>query len=358
MNIIVTGGGTGGHVFPGIAIARLLRETGHHVEYVGAIGGAEERLVPPENIPLHLLNVTGVKGKGIIKKIASLLRLPLSLVKAAHIIRQSKAEAVIGVGGFASFPTVLMGRLLGCRVVVCEQNSVPGLTNRLLGRFAHHVALSIQGAESYFPEKKGLLTGNPVRQVLFQVPEHKPGADFRILVLGGSLGARVLNEGCPVLFSNVANTIDRTLSITHQCGRGDVEQIKNRYAEHGLEQVEVHAFIQNMNLAYTDADLVVCRAGATTVAELGAVARPAIFVPFAKATDDHQTHNARSIVSVGGAEMIHEDALKTQKAATLLKTLIDNPAQLSNMAAAMAKTARPNATHDIVDLVVGKEQAV
>lgn len=321
VRILIMAGGTGGHVFPGLAVAEALRERGAEVLWLGTARGVEARLVPAAGIELHTLPISGVRGKGLAGLVLAPWRLGLSLWSALGLIARLRPAAVIGFGGFAAGPGGLMAAALGRPLAIHEQNAVAGLTNRWLARVADRVYAGFEGS---FPERFAVtVVGNPVRAMIAALPEPDMRYDGRagplnVLVLGGSLGARSLNRNVPAGLARVAAR--QPLNIRHQAGERTLDEARRAYAEAGAE-AEVSAFIDDMAAAYGWADLVICRAGALTVAEIAAAGVPAIFVPYPHAVDDHQTANARALVEAGAAWCIADHELCPERIHELVAPL-------------------------------------
>lgn len=318
---LIMAGGTGGHIFPGLALAQALREHGWRVHWLGGSGSVaqpslESRLVPPQGFAFHALDFSGVRGK----RLATLVLLPGRLLRACwqsiRVLRRVKPDVVLGLGGYITLPAGLMSVLLGKPLLLHEQNSVAGLANRLLSRLAARVFTA-------FPDvlKKGLWVGNPLRAAFIGGPE--PATRFagrsgplRVLVLGGSLGARALNDIVPRALARIPAS-ERPL-VTHQSGASQIDALRSNYAAAGV-QAQLTPFIDDTAQAYADADLVICRAGASTVTELAAVGAAALFVPFPFAVDDHQTCNARFFAEQGAGWLLPQTELTPERLAALLQ---------------------------------------
>ena len=346
---MIAGGGTGGHLFPGIAIAEELRAQHPDavVRFVGTVRGIEARVLPEQGWDLDTIDVSGLKTVGALGAIRGMFRLPRALWQARRVVKAFKPDAVIGVGGYASGPVVLMAKLRGIPTAICEQNSIPGLTNKILGRLVRRVFLAFEETRRFFKPKKILMTGNPIRRDL--VAKLLAGtapdpAKLHVLVSGGSLGAVAVNDLASQALIALAR--ERPLAIVHQTGEKDVDKIRARYAEAGVT-AEVSAFIKDMAGAYLGADLIVCRAGATTVAELAIAGKPAIFVPYPFAADDHQTLNAREMVTRGAALSFAQSELTADKLADAIRGL--DPDKRAAMSAAMTALAKPKAAGAVVE---------
>jgi UDP-N-acetylglucosamine--N-acetylmuramyl-(pentapeptide) pyrophosphoryl-undecaprenol N-acetylglucosamine transferase len=343
--VVVAGGGTGGHLFPGIAAAEALsRRRRCRITFVGSSRGIETRVVPKRGYPLRTLPVRALRGQGPLGFAAAALRVPASVGSAWKILGELRPDVLIGVGGYASAPAVVAARLRGVPTVLLEQNAHPGLTNRVLARFADRVCVAFPESAAYFPPAKTIETGNPVRP-----PDEKPRTahgGFSILVFGGSAGAHRLNE---VGVEAIARLEREGLRVLHQTGEADLESVRRRYREHGID-ADVRPFIDDMAAAYAAADLVVCRAGATTLAELTALGRPAVLVPYPYAADDHQRKNAESLVRRGAAAMILDRELTPEGLAGAIAQLREAPDRLAAMAAAARALGRPDAAERVVDV--------
>ncbi len=349
---MIAGGGTGGHLFPGVAIAEELRarEPGAAVRFVGTAKGIEARVLPDLGWELDLIEVSGLKTVGKLGALKGLLRLPKALLQARRVLTRFRPDAVIGVGGYASGPIVLMARLAGIPTAICEQNSIPGLTNKLLGRVARAVFLSFAESQRFFPARKVHMTGNPVRRDLLGkllTAGPAPSDDaVHVLVCGGSQGAVAVNELAAAALAQIAPTT--ALSIVHQTGERDLAATMQRYAAAGLA-ADCRAFIKDMASAYQRADLIIGRAGATTVAELAIAGKPAIFIPYPFAADNHQEINAREMATAGAALSFRQADLTADKLAAALRPLLTEPATRARMGAAMKALAKPGAAAAVVD---------
>ena len=342
--ILIMAGGTGGHIFPALAVAEKMRERGWRVVWLGNPDGMEARLVPQHGFEMVWLKFAALRGKGLMRK----LLLPLNLLKgfwqAQKAIRQLQPNVVLGMGGYITFPGGMMAALLGKPLVVHEQNSVAGLANRVLAGVADSIATG-------FPEvlKKGVWAGNPVRPEIATIAPpaerfaERTGA-LRLLVIGGSLGAQVLNETVPQGLALLAE--DEQPQIVHQAGEKHIEALKANYAAVGV-QAHCVSFIEDMAGAYEWADLVICRSGALTVAELAAAGVASILVPFPHAVDDHQTGNARFLVNVGGAFLLPQPEL-TPDAIALIRNY--SRGQLLEMAEKARSLAKPDATEEVANI--------
>ncbi len=356
MNIVIAGGGTGGHVFPAVALAsQLKREHRCQVLLVGSVGGLEERLVPAAGLRLELLKVGKLMGTGALNRARTMAGLPLSVASALRLLRRFAPRVVVGVGGYASGPVVMAAGLLRIPVLLLEQNSIPGRTNRVLCRLARTVVTSFAGTARHFPAGKAVLLGNPVRPELLAAARQRETARDRagspcLLVLGGSQGARAVNH----LVADAAEALLEAvpgLRLVHQTGAADHRWVSERYEEAGLPGSAV-PFIEDMSRAYLEADLVLGRSGATTIAELCVMGLPSVLVPFPFAIDDHQAHNAEDLVRAGGALMERQETLTAEKLVELLGGLLNDEARLELMGEATAGCGFPCAARDVAKLVM------
>ncbi|MCP4503048.1 MAG: undecaprenyldiphospho-muramoylpentapeptide beta-N-acetylglucosaminyltransferase [Deltaproteobacteria bacterium] len=349
--LVVAGGGTGGHLFPGIAIAQALKRVDprHEVLFVGTEKGIEVTEVPKAGFDLELIEVAGLKRVGLKQTLKSLFMLPASYFQSRSILRRFNADAVIGVGGYASGPLVLAAKTMGIPTAICEQNSVPGLTNRILGKLVRRVFGAFSSAAPFFAEQKFSVVGNPVRERFLQAAatteEQKSIPKKRVFVFGGSQGARPLNQNIPQGLA-LLKSEGQKFSILHQAGNIDIDDVKLAYEELGV-QAEVTPFISDMVTAYRAASIVVCRAGATSCSELTALGVPSILIPFPQAADDHQTTNAMDLVDVGAAVLLAQSELTPEKIAAELRVLLEDQ-DLRNAMAAAAKSLGKLEASDVV----------
>ncbi|NPC68624.1 undecaprenyldiphospho-muramoylpentapeptide beta-N-acetylglucosaminyltransferase [Corallococcus sp. AB004] len=356
MKVLIAGGGTGGHLFPGIALAEevVTRHPANEVVFVGTEKGLEARVVPKEGYPLELVKVQGLKGKGFIGLLKGLIALPLAFLASFRILSRHKPDVVVGVGGYASGPVVLAAWLMGIPTAIQEQNALPGFTNKVLGRIVKVVFTSFEEARNHFPEAKVQMIGNPIRKKLMDNYLRSSSAHekFSVLIFGGSLGARGLNNRVLEALDSLGD-VKGQLDIVHQTGKLDLENVKKGYADKGFADVaQVVEFIDDMSSAYAKADLVICRAGATSLAELTVCKKPSILVPFPHATDNHQEVNARALVDAGAAIMFRESELTGQKLAETLRGLMTDPAKLKQMAKKAGIFGRPAAAKELADVCV------
>jgi UDP-N-acetylglucosamine--N-acetylmuramyl-(pentapeptide) pyrophosphoryl-undecaprenol N-acetylglucosamine transferase len=351
VNVIIAGGGTGGHLFPGIAIAEefLRRNRGDRILFVGTNRGIEKRVLGNLGFLLRTIDVEGIKGKGWMKSLAAVLLIPMSLIQSFRIIRGFSPELVIGVGGYASGPVVLAACLMGIRTAIAEQNALPGLTNRILGKMVDRVFVSFAQTGRWFHSRKVMVSGNPIRQgFAAEMKQPKePNRPFTLLVFGGSQGAHAINRSMLEALDDLEPLRDR-MRILHQTGSKDRDAVANTYRTKGAT-AEVLPFITDMAAAYQTADLLVCRAGATSIAEITAAGKAAILIPFPAAVEDHQTKNAEVLVQAGAAEMIHEKELTGARLAATIRRYYESPELLREMETRSAGLGNIRAAADIVD---------
>ena len=353
---MIAGGGTGGHLFPGIAVARelLARRGDAHVTFVGTSSGIEARVIPREGFELDLIRSAGIKGKSVTSLARGLALLPVSGFDAWKVLSRRRPNVVIGVGGYSSGPVVLFAALRGIPTLLMEQNAVPGLTNRTLARVVNTAAVTYAESLAHFAGR-GFVSGNPVRGEFFQPGgtneqgDSPPGA-ARVLVFGGSQGAHAINVAMVEAAPRLAAATPR-LAITHQAGERDLEMVRDGYRRAGLE-ARVEPFLFAMDREMKAADLVVSRAGATTVAELMAAGRPSILVPLPTATDDHQRRNAEVLAAQGAAEVLLQRDATGDAVAALIESLAADPERRGRMAANVRQLARPDAARVIVERVL------
>ena len=339
--IIIMAGGTGGHVFPALAVAQYLATKDWDVSWIGTKRGMESRVVPAHGIEIDWLSVEGIRGKGLTTKISSLKQLLKSFWQVFKIIRKRKPNVVLGMGGYVAGPGGLVASFLGIPLVIHEQNRVPGTTNRLLVKKAVRVLEAFPG--SFLAGIGATFTGNPLRKHFLNFPEKKywteeSDRDFRILVVGGSLGAKILNDVIPVTAASLEH-----VEIKHQTGTASVESVAKKYAQLTIEANAIE-FIEDIASAYQWADMVICRAGAMTVSEVAAAGLPAVFIPLPHAIDDHQTANARYLVDAGAGLLIAQNELNE---VSLLMAIRD----IKNSIEKMSKAAMSKAKLDAAEVV-------
>jgi UDP-N-acetylglucosamine--N-acetylmuramyl-(pentapeptide) pyrophosphoryl-undecaprenol N-acetylglucosamine transferase len=350
MRVLIAAGGTGGHIYPGIAVAQeiMRRDPNSQVRFVGTARGLEKRLVPQAGFELSLIDSAGLKNVALVARLRSLAVLPRSFISASGVIRRFKPDVVVGAGGYVSGPVVLMAALTGRRTLVMESNALPGWTNRVLARFVDRAAVSFEQAVPFF-RGKATVTGNPVRREFSEIQPKKRNPDrFSVLVFGGSQGAHAINEA----MTSALSKLPEHIWIKHQTGTADLDKVQDAYrAARWGERAEVAPYIDNMVDDFARADLVICRAGATTTAELIAAGKAAIMVPFPFAADDHQRKNAEALQSAGAAKMILQEELTADRLATEITALSQSPEEVSRMETASRKLAHGDAAAAAVDLI-------
>lgn len=352
LRVLIAGGGTGGHVIPALAIARELRDThGAQVRFVGTARGLETKLVPEAGFELEMIQVGQLKNVSLRTRLRTTVDLPLGLQRCVRLLREFRPQVVVGVGGYASGPAMLAALLLRVPTLAFEPNAVPGLANRLVGRRVSAAAVNFDRTRSYF--RNARVTGIPVRQEFFKV-EPKSGGPLRLLAFGGSQGARVLNESLPWMAGALLARFP-DLTIVHQAGGRHGESTAAAYREAGIfaERVCVTPYLDKMVEEIAAADVIFCRSGASTVAELAAAGRASVLVPFAAAADDHQRKNAEVLVEAGAARMILEAELTAERGVAELEALLGNPSARREMGAAVRTLAHPEAAAEIAGLCVG-----
>ena len=360
MRVIIAGGGTGGHLFPGIAVAEefLKRDTSNRVVFVGTEHGLEARVIPREGYPIEYLKAEGMIGKSFPKKVKASYLSVVSVCQSLRIISSMRPNIVIGVGGYASVGMVVAARLSGIPVLIMEQNSVPGFANRFLGFFANTIAVTYQESIAFFPREKTFLTGNPVRKKVLS----KETADaysvfglekdrFSVLIFGGSLGARTINNAMTEALHYLLD-LRQNIQFIHQTGEKDLSMVVGAYRRLGFNGAAV-PFIYGMSDAYSVADLVICRSGATTLSELTAIGKAAVLVPYPYAASNHQESNARKLEDMGAAKVILDRHMTGEVMAKAIRELYGNPDKRRDMQKASKAFGRNDAAEKIVDLSMG-----
>ena len=344
--IVIMAGGTGGHVFPGLAVAHRLQADDWQVHWLGTPDRMEAELVPAHGFPIEFINIRGLRNHGLVRKLLAPSQIIKAILQALVILRRIKPDVVLGMGGYAAGPGGVAAKLLGIPLVLHEQNAAAGLTNRLLAKIASRILMGFEGA---FPlTERSRVVGNPVRDEFLQLAQqplkhYQAGAVLKILIVGGSLGARALNQVVPNALAKL-----NKVEIRHQSGKGNASQVTDLYQSLGVTTVTVSEFISDMSAAYDWADLLICRAGALTVAEVAAAGIPAVFVPLPHAVDDHQTRNAESLTSRGAAVLMPQKEMTADKLATLIAQWQSEPRQLQKMAQLSRAAAILNATDRVV----------
>ncbi len=334
--LIVAGGGTGGHVLAGVAVADSWKAKygdQANIVFVGARGGIEERLVPRAGYKLELLDLGSLNRVSLTRKLKTFFQLPLCFIKSAKIVMGARPDAVLGVGGYASGPLVLTARMLGmlgftrARTAILEQNSIPGMTNKILGRFVHEVFSAFPGTEAHFAGQRTRVTGNPIRAAIESMSSQNQGAPvsgrFTVFIFGGSQGAMGINTLVLQALSFLKARIGE-IQLIHQTGERDYERVRDGYAQAGV-QARVEKFIYEMPETYAASSLIICRAGSSTLSEIAAVGRASILIPFPQASDNHQEHNARVFSDAGAALLLIQDESKGEDLARAIFDLLDHP---------------------------------
>jgi UDP-N-acetylglucosamine--N-acetylmuramyl-(pentapeptide) pyrophosphoryl-undecaprenol N-acetylglucosamine transferase len=351
-------GGTGGHVYPALAVANAL-QTQAEILWLGTDKGLEARVVPENGYTLATIRVAGLRGKNLFRLLLAPLIICVALFQSINIIRRFKPDAVLGMGGYVSGPGGIASWILRVPLYIHEQNAIAGLTNRMLAPLASFV---MQGfPDTFKPARRVKTTGNPVREDIVKlaasvkpVPQ-EPGSDICLLVLGGSLGARTLNQTVPAAMNELDS--GNSLKVWHQTGTQHLQQTKELYEKYGLKEVRIDAYIEDMAGAYEWADLVLCRAGALTLAELCVAGLASILIPFPYAVDDHQTANAQHLSNAGGAVLVQESDLDAGKLASLLNGFCHARSRLQSMAENTRKLAYMNATSQVAEICLGGSRA-
>jgi len=361
---ILAGGGTGGHVIPALAIAQELRARySAEIKFIGTARGLETKLVPAAGFELALIEVGALKSVSFATRLSTLWQLPGAVLRSRRILREFRPDVVIGVGGYASGPAVLAAEMAGVPTLLFEPNRVPGFANRVVARWASAAAVQFEETRQRF--RNAQVTGTPVRKEFFDIPPRPPDAPPTLLVFGGSQGAAALNQ---VMMESAAALKLAGVSVIHQTGERDYNQVQAAYREAGIEpcgsgrparpgEGEVFAFIDQMPQAFASADLLLCRSGASTVAEVAAAGKPAIFVPFPRAADDHQRRNAEALVEAGAAVLIPEAELTSERLVRTVGELFADRQRLGRMAVAARGLAHPNAAEDIAGMAARLAQS-
>jgi UDP-N-acetylglucosamine--N-acetylmuramyl-(pentapeptide) pyrophosphoryl-undecaprenol N-acetylglucosamine transferase len=351
MRVIIAGGGTGGHVIPALAIAQQLKKNfGAEVLFIGTARGIETRLVPQAGYPLELIQVGALKNVSLMTRIKTMFDLPRAIAASSRMLSKFDPEVVIGVGGYASGPAMVAAIRRGLPTLAFEPNVVPGFANRMIARWVSGAAVHFEETCRYFPRCK--VTGVPVREAFFNIPATssvKTGSAPTLLVFGGSQGARAINQAMIESLAGLQAKIPR-IHVIHQTGQRDYDRVLAAYQQSGISG-EVHKFIEDMPGTFGRADLLVCRSGASSVAEIAAAGKPAIFVPFPAAADDHQNVNARALERAGAAVVVEESNLGAAYLVETIAVLIGDRSRLQSMSAAARTLAHPKAVEEIAEMV-------
>ncbi|MFO7570470.1 MAG: undecaprenyldiphospho-muramoylpentapeptide beta-N-acetylglucosaminyltransferase [Smithellaceae bacterium] len=354
MRIVIAGGGTGGHLFPGIAVAEefLRRDKENRVLFIGTKKGIEHRVLPGLGYALQEIDVEGVKGRGIRALIKGVYAVPKSMLQSRNILKRFAPDVVLGVGGYASGPAVMAAWCMGRPTAIAEQNAVAGNTNRILGKFVDRIFLTYEESKEGFTSGKTMITGNPVRAALAAglVRPKQKNDMYRILIFGGSQGAAAINKTVIEMLPLLRQMKDR-IHVVHQTGEREEDAVRRAYHHSGMD-AEVSAFIVDMASAYASADLIICRAGATSLAEITTAGRASVLIPFPWAIGDHQTKNAEAMVRAGAAVMIKEGSLSAATLYARIECLLTNEEKRREMEARSKRMGRPDAAKRIVDACV------
>ena len=354
MKFLMAGGGTGGHIIPAIAVAEELRSRGHEAVFVGTRTGMEARLVPEAGFPIEWIEIGGFNRVGLLRRLRTLWQLPVSVIQVLALLRRHPAGAVFSMGGYVAGPVVLGAILRHVPVAVMEPNAIPGLTNRKLGRFTAQALVNFDETARYFPAGRAQVTGVPVRREFFEAADQRSDGTFTIVITGGSQGSRTLNNAGAAAWELFAKA-GVPVRIVHQAGRGSAESLIQPFRKSGIEG-EVVEFIRDMPRAFAAADLIVCRAGASTVSELAAAGRPSILVPFPFAADNHQQHNAEAMQKAGAAILIADSEMTGQRLFDEVTRLMADRPKLQNMGAAAKAMGKPFAAQKAADVLLSLVQ--
>jgi UDP-N-acetylglucosamine--N-acetylmuramyl-(pentapeptide) pyrophosphoryl-undecaprenol N-acetylglucosamine transferase len=352
MKVLIAAGGTGGHIYPGIAVANeiMRRDADSEIRFVGTARGLETKLVPDAGYKLETIESAGIKNVGLAGTIKGLLLIPKSFFAARSLIKNFRPDVVVGAGGYVTGAVLLAASFMRIPTLVMESNALPGFTNRQLARFVDRAAVTFEEAAKFFPGK-AVVTGNPVRREFFDIPaKRRENDNFCLLAFGGSQGARAINSALVDALPFLENEKNR-LRIVHQTGELDFENVKSGYEKAGWSEADVRKYIRDMNSEFARTDLIVCRAGATTCAELAAAGKAAVMVPLPTAADDHQRKNAEALEKAGAAKMILQKDLSGEILANEIKKLIDAPEKITEMENAAKKLVKGDAAALMVDLI-------
>jgi UDP-N-acetylglucosamine--N-acetylmuramyl-(pentapeptide) pyrophosphoryl-undecaprenol N-acetylglucosamine transferase len=352
MKVLIAAGGTGGHIYPGIAVAKeiLRRNAESKILFVGTARGLETKIVPENKFELALINSAGLKNVGLLGKLKGLFILPKSFLEARRLIKDFQPNVVVGAGGYVTGAVLLTASLMRVPTLVMDSNALPGFTNRRLAPFVTKAALTFEEAVNFFGEK-AVVTGNPVRKEFFDIPpKARDNNKFSVLIFGGSQGARAINNAMVDALENLQSYRDK-LFITHQTGELDFETVQKGYGENGWNTAEVSKYISDMVSEFAETDLIISRAGATTCAEVAAAGKAAIMIPLPTAADDHQRKNAEALQTAGAARMILQKDLTGESLAKEIADFLNAPEKISAMETASKKMARKDAAEKTVDLI-------
>jgi UDP-N-acetylglucosamine--N-acetylmuramyl-(pentapeptide) pyrophosphoryl-undecaprenol N-acetylglucosamine transferase len=360
MKLIIAGGGTGGHLFPGMAVAEefLAREPANEVLFVGTERGIEARAVPAAGYRLELINAAGIRGKGPFSQLKGAAMMAYGYAQSRKILKSFRPDMVLGVGGYASLPMVLAAKGMQIPCYIHEQNAIPGMTNKILARFADRVFITLDESARFFPKDNCLLTGNPLRRQILDLvaagsveqPSSTPESLFRLFIFGGSQGAHAINMAMVDALPFLADMTGQ-LEFCHQTGEKDYAAVLTAYQASGIKAT-VQPFITDMAAEYQRADLIICRAGATTIAEVTACGKPCLFIPFPHAVDDHQRRNAEALLKKQACYMLLERELSGVRMTAMIKEMLSDPEALRKTGEAAFGLARLDAARIIVDVMM------
>ncbi|HEX6127066.1 MAG TPA: undecaprenyldiphospho-muramoylpentapeptide beta-N-acetylglucosaminyltransferase [Pyrinomonadaceae bacterium] len=348
MKVLIAAGGTGGHIYPGIAVAKALkrRDETSEVLFVGTARGLETRIVPENGFQLSLINSAGLKNVGLAGKFKGIAVLPKSFLEARRLLKEFRPDVVVGAGGYVSGPVLMMASLVGIPTLVMDSNALPGFTNRRLAMFVDKAALTFEEALPFFGSK-GVVTGNPVRSEFFDIVEPESSEKSHLLIFGGSQGSKAINDA---MIAALPKLGPNGLAITHQTGDADLERVREAYRASGRE-ADVRPYISDIVSEFAKSDLIICRAGATTCAELAAAGKASIMIPLPTAADDHQRKNAEAMQNAGASRMILQKDLNGEVLAAEIERLTNSPETIGSMEAAAKKLSRKDAAEATVDLI-------
>ena len=349
MRCVIAGGGTGGHLFPGMAIAEAFieKEMGNEVLFIGTERGIEARILAGGKFPLRTIQAQPLKGRSLLGKMKAIWSIPLAVSEAMSILKDFRPQIVLGVGGYASGPTLVAAFLLRMKRAIHEQNLVPGMTNRLLRRFSQRIFISFDETKSYFPGDKTFVTGNPIRKEIHRGGERKRRDRFTLFIFGGSAGAHRINEAMVEALDSLQG-MKASLKFIHQTGSADLDFVSKGYQEKGFDAL-VRPFFEDMVACYQASDLVISRSGASAIAELAVCGKAVIFIPYPYAAHNHQFVNAQKLTDLGAARMIKDEELDGASLARTILHLYAHPDERNRMEEAMGRVARPRAAQAIVN---------
>ncbi|MBN1930067.1 MAG: undecaprenyldiphospho-muramoylpentapeptide beta-N-acetylglucosaminyltransferase [Desulfobacterales bacterium] len=351
IRIAIAGGGTGGHLFPGIAIAEAFRNKNpqNKILFISTGNPFEKSVLSKTDFQFQSIPAEGIKGRHFIKQLSSMSKIPFGILQSIRILKRFRPNLIVGIGSYSSGPVITAGWILGIKIVLHEQNILPGITNRILAHFAERIYVSFPNCKAGLKAEKVYYTGNPVRKEILKISS-KPASDikrpFTILIIGGSQGAHAINMAIIAAMENLKHK--NCFYFIHQTGALDESRVQDAYQRHGIA-CRVQAFFNDMEKQYANADLIICRAGATTVAEVTAIGKAVIFIPYPFAADNHQALNARVLARAGAAEMILQKDLNAKDLARKIEHYAENPEQLKTMASKIKNFGRPDAAAAIVD---------